>query len=158
MRALRSLLYVLRIMTHLCDAVCFSGSLRRTLAIYDRATKMIPPNDKFEVFCVYIKVVKQRFGALRTRGLYQEAVNCLPVTHLVDICIHYSNMERSLGEIGRARAILVHASQYGSPGGNDSSSPGEIDLWTHWHTFEVAHGNEDTFRDMLRIRRSVQTQ
>lgn len=25
-----------------------------------------------------------------------------------------------------------------------------------WREFEVAHGNEDTFRDMLRIKRSVQ--
>ena len=27
--------------------------------------------------------------------------------------------------------------------------------WTQWHQFEVEHGNEDTFRDMLRIKRSV---
>ena len=27
-----------------------------------------------------------------------------------------------------------------------------------WHDFEVQHGNEDTFREMLRIKRSVQAQ
>ena len=27
-----------------------------------------------------------------------------------------------------------------------------------WHDFEVRHGNEDTFREMLRIKRSVQAQ
>jgi pre-mRNA-splicing factor SYF1 len=27
-----------------------------------------------------------------------------------------------------------------------------------WHDFEVKHGNEDTFREMLRIKRSIQAQ
>nr|GEY01842.1 hypothetical protein [Tanacetum cinerariifolium] len=29
------------------------------------------------------------------------------------------------------------------------------DFWKKWHEFEVNHGNEDTFRNMLRIKRSV---
>ena len=27
-----------------------------------------------------------------------------------------------------------------------------------WHAFEVAHGNEDTFKEMLRVKRSVVNQ
>ena len=121
----------------------------------------MPPDEKFEVFCVYIKVVKQCYGALRTREIYQKAINCLPESRVVDMCIQYSDMERALGEIERARSILVHASKFcknrGQDGAADTAStvPGDDpDLWTHWHAFEVAHGNEDTFRDMLRIRRS----
>lgn len=29
-------------------------------------------------------------------------------------------------------------------------------FWQTWKDFEVRHGNEDTIREMLRIRRSVQ--
>ncbi len=29
-------------------------------------------------------------------------------------------------------------------------------FWQTWKEFEVAHGNEDTVREMLRIKRSVQ--
>ena len=29
-------------------------------------------------------------------------------------------------------------------------------FWQMWKDFEVRHGNEDTIREMLRIRRSVQ--
>lgn len=29
-------------------------------------------------------------------------------------------------------------------------------FWKVWRGFEVQHGNEDTFRDMLRVKRSVQ--
>jgi len=32
------------------------------------------------------------------------------------------------------------------------------EFWKLWHDFEVQHGNEDTFREMLRIKRSVQQQ
>ncbi|VDN41004.1 unnamed protein product [Dibothriocephalus latus] len=32
----------------------------------------------------------------------------------------------------------------------------EPEFWRIWKEFEVAHGNEDTLREMLRIRRSVQ--
>ena len=30
--------------------------------------------------------------------------------------------------------------------------------WKAWQEFEVRYGNEDTFREMLRIKRSVQAQ
>ena len=30
------------------------------------------------------------------------------------------------------------------------------EYWAAWHDFEVANGNEETFREMLRIKRSVQ--
>ena len=31
-------------------------------------------------------------------------------------------------------------------------------FWKAWQDFEVRHGNEDTFREMLRIKRSIQAQ
>lgn len=34
----------------------------------------------------------------------------------------------------------------------------DVDYWNTWREFEVKHGNEDTFREMLRIKRSVQAQ
>lgn len=60
-------------------------------------------------------------------------------------------MERKLGEIDRARAIYAHASQFCDPRVN----PG---FWQEWHNFEIETGSEDTFREMLRIKRSVQAQ
>ncbi len=54
-----------------------------------------------------------------------------------------------MGEIDRARAIYVHCSQICDPKSNGK-------FWQIWKEFEVAHGNEDTVREMLRIKRSVQ--
>ena len=58
-------------------------------------------------------------------------------------------MERKLGEIDRGRAIYVHCSQICDPKSNAK-------FWQIWKEFEIAHGNEDTVREMLRIKRSVQ--
>jgi pre-mRNA-splicing factor SYF1 len=67
------------------------------------------------------------------------------------MCLKFADMEKRLGEIDRARAIYGHASQFCDP----RTSP---DFWTKWEQFEVQHGNEDTFKEMLRIKRSVQAQ
>ena len=60
-------------------------------------------------------------------------------------------MERKLGEIDRARAIYAHASQFCDPRVNPK-------FWAEWNSFEIETGSEDTFREMLRIKRSVQAQ
>lgn len=67
------------------------------------------------------------------------------------MCLKFADMEKRLGEIDRARAIYGHASQYCDPRTNP-------DFWTKWEQFEVQHGNEDTFKEMRRIKRSVQAQ
>jgi len=53
-----------------------------------------------------------------------------------------------VGEVDRARAILVHASSLANPATDK-------DFWAAWNEFEVNHGNEDTFREMRRVMRSV---
>lgn len=65
------------------------------------------------------------------------------------MCLRYADMEKKLGEIDRARAIYIHCSQMCDP----KSSPR---FWQTWKEFETLHGNEDTIREMLRIKRSVQ--
>ena len=62
----------------------------------------------------------------------------------------FAEMESKLGEIDRARAIFMYASQFCDP-------RVVVSLWREWHKFEVQHGNEDTFREMLRVKRSVET-
>ena len=58
-------------------------------------------------------------------------------------------METKLGEIDRARAIYGHCAQMSDP-------RVAADFWQAWKDFEIKHGNEDTLREMLRIKRSVQ--
>merc|ERR1719515_586424 len=65
--------------------------------------------------------------------------------------MRFAELETKLGEIDRARAIYSHCSQMCDP-----RVAG--DYWQAWKDFEVRHGNEDTLREMLRIKRSVEHQ
>lgn len=81
--------------------------------------------------------------------MLQQAIESgLPDKDVKTMCMKYAELEKSLGEIDRARGIYVFASQFADP-------RSDVDFWNKWHGFEVQHGNEDTFREMLRIKRSV---
>ena len=67
------------------------------------------------------------------------------------MCLRYAALERKLGEIDRARAIYAHASQFCDPRTNPK-------FWAEWNSFEIETGSEDTFREMLRLKRAVQAQ
>ena len=64
------------------------------------------------------------------------------------MALRYARLERTLGEIDRARAIYAYSSQFCDP----RLEPG---FWGTWSEFEVSHGNQETFKEMLRVKRSV---
>ncbi|PRQ28732.1 putative tetratricopeptide-like helical domain-containing protein [Rosa chinensis] len=64
------------------------------------------------------------------------------------MCLKYAELEKSLAEIDRVRRVYVYGSQFSRP-------QYDAEFWNKWLEFEVQYGNEDTCRDMLRIKRSV---
>jgi len=127
------------------------GLARHAMRIYERATRAVSDSDRAEMFTYYITKSASNFGLTSTRSIYERAIAALPDNEAKDMCLNFAEMERRLGEIDRARAIYGHASQFCDP----RSTP---IFWTKWEQFEVQHGNEDTFKEMLRIKRSVQAQ
>lgn len=127
------------------------GLARHAMRIYERATRAVSDEDRFEMFNFYITKSASNFGLTSTRPIYESAIAALPDREAKDMCLKFAEMERRLGEIDRARAIYGHASQFADPRTN-------AEFWQKWEAFEVQHGNEDTFKEMLRIKRSVQAQ
>lgn len=127
------------------------GLARHAMRIYERATRAVSDEDRFEMFNFYMTKSASNFGLTSTRAIYERAITALPDKEARDMCLKFAEMERRLGEIDRARAIYGHASQFCDP----RTTPL---FWSKWETFEVQHGNEDTFKEMLRIKRSVQAQ
>ena len=125
------------------------GLARNVTKIFDKATSAVAPEDRLEMFQLFIQKASQLFGVTSTREIYESAISVLPDRLAKDMSLKYADLERKLGEIDRARAIYAHASQFCDPRADPS-------FWQLWHEFEVRHGNEDTFREMLRIKRSVQ--
>lgn len=127
------------------------GLARHAMRIYERATRAVADEDRLEMFEFYITKSASNFGLTSTRPIYERAIAALPDNEAKDMCLKFAEMERRLGEIDRARAIYGHASQFCDPRTNPA-------FWQKWESFEVQHGNEDTFKEMLRVKRSVQAQ
>ncbi|PWA44564.1 RNA-processing protein, HAT helix [Artemisia annua] len=126
------------------------GLAKRAMGVYDQATKVVPANEQLSMYEIYIARAAEIYGVPKTREIYAQAISSegLPEKDAMKMCIKYAELEKSLGEIERARHIYVYASRLADPRFDG-------DFWKNWHEFEVNHGNEDTFRDMLRIKRSV---
>ncbi|KAI8977672.1 pre-mRNA splicing factor syf-1 [Mycotypha africana] len=125
------------------------GLARHAMRIYDRATRAVADEDRMTMFEYYIAKATESFGIMAAREIYERAIEALPDKHVRIMALRYAELERKLGEIDRARAIYGFASQLFNP-------RTEAGFWKTWHDFEVQHGNEDTFKEMLRIKRSVQ--
>jgi len=125
------------------------GMARHAMAVYDRAVLAVENSEQAEVYNIYLRKAAEIYGVTRTRQIYEKAIETLKEGEARDMCVRFAEMETKLGEIDRARAIYSHASQMCDP----RTTP---DFWQTWKDFEVKHGNEDTLREMLRIKRSVQ--
>jgi pre-mRNA-splicing factor SYF1 len=115
------------------------GLARHAMRIYERATRAVSDEDRFEMFEFYLTKSASGFGITSTRPIYEKAIEVLPDKEAKEMCLRFADMERRIGEIDRARAIYAHGSQFADP----RTSPA---YWEVWHGFEVKHGNEDTFK------------
>ena len=125
------------------------GLARHVMTVYERAVGAVQESDMFDLFNLYIKKAAEIYGIPRTRPIYEKAIEMLPEMKSREMCIKFAEMETKLGEIDRARVIYSHCSQMCDPRITQ-------DFWQRWKDFEIRHGNEDTMREMLRIKRSVQ--
>ncbi|KAJ2451831.1 pre-mRNA-splicing factor syf1 [Coemansia sp. RSA 2336] len=125
------------------------GRTRRALSVYERATKGVGPNERLLMYRFYAAKTASLVGLAQTRQVYERGVEELGDKEALQLALEFAQVERQLGEIDRSRALFAYAAQMADP----QVSP---QLWDRWHSFEVVHGNEDTFKEMLRIKRSVQ--
>ncbi|QNP98672.1 YALIA101S07e05974g1_1 [Yarrowia lipolytica] len=123
------------------------GLVRNAMRVYSAMCDHVKTSETFKY---YIGRTVENFGLAATRPVYDKALESLPNRDASELALDYAQMEEKLGEIDRARAIYGYGSQF--------SDPQIIKYYDAWHKFEVAHGTEDTFKDMLRIKRSIQAQ
>ncbi|CAL8074607.1 unnamed protein product [Orchesella dallaii] len=125
------------------------GAARRSMNVYERACKAVDKKDQYQMFNIYIQKAATLYGVTKTRPIFEAAMEVLPDADARQMGIRFAELETKLGEIDRARAIYAHTSQICDPRVS-------ADFWAAWKDFEVRHGNEDTIREMLRVKRSVQ--
>jgi pre-mRNA-splicing factor SYF1 len=129
------------------------GLARHAMGIYSRAVKIVMPSQQAGIYRMFIVRATELFGATRAREIYEDAIESLAKREeVMEMALRYASMETRMGEIERARAVYKHGSQVADPRGGSAYTG----YWNAWNAFELAHGSEDTFRDMLRVKRSVQ--
>jgi pre-mRNA-splicing factor SYF1 len=126
------------------------GLTKRALSVYKALCDKVPEDEKYNAYQLLIAKTTKYLGIPATRDIYQEAVEKLKdPKSFVKICQDFAKMEMTLQEVDRARAIFAYGAQ--------SADPRRMpEYWKDWNDFEIANGNEDSFRDMLRVKRSVE--
>lgn len=127
------------------------GLPRSALKVLGRACKAVPPSDRLELYQLLLSKTIQQSGIVYARPVYESAISsaALPLEALYQLSLDWAALEARLGEFERARAIYGHAGSLADP----RCCPA---LWEAWSAFEVAHGDETSFREMLRLKRAAQ--
>ena len=127
------------------------GLLRHAMDIYARACADAPEADKLALYDLYVSKAMDAFGVPKVRSVLQGAIDAEPPLSdglTRQLAVKFAALECKMGELDRARILYAHAAQFSNP----AKEPG---FWEEWNSFEVRHGNEDTFREMLRVKRSI---
>ncbi|CAN6214429.1 unnamed protein product [Urochloa humidicola] len=126
------------------------GLATRAMKVYEDAADGVPGRDKLAVYEAYVARAAALFGVAKTREVYHRAVTGgrLPDEDARVMCVRFADLETGLGEVDRARALYVYVSGFTNPDAHP-------EFWRRWNEFEVAHGDESTFRDMLRLKRTA---
>lgn len=125
------------------------GLSRNSLSIYRRGCGVVAQNDRPVLYNLLIGKTIESQGAFSARPIYEEAIKSLPFPASLPFALAHSDLEEKLNEIPRARALLMHMSQFCDPRAYENS------FWKKWQEFETRNGDEASFREMLRIKRSV---
>ena len=100
------------------------------MAIYQRAVQATSDDDKPQMYAIYLARAAEFFGAASTRPIHEAAIAALPDRFVPGACVRFAKLEKKLGEIDRARAVMGHGAQFADP----RLHP---DFWQAWHELEV---------------------
>lgn len=125
------------------------GLTRRSLMVYKAMCRKVPPEEQLAAYQLFIAKTTKYLGITATREIYQDAVDNLKDKDAARICVDFAKMETTLQEYERARAVYTYGAQMADP----RRLP---EYYKAWHEFEIDNGNEETFREMLRVKRSVE--
>ena len=64
----------------------------------------------------------------------------------------FITIERSLGELDRARSLYRYMANYADP-----DNPLTEQFWEEWSRFEVVYGDESGYRDFIHTKRAVES-
>lgn len=91
----------------------------------------------------------KHFGISEIRHVYKKALETLNGEALVPLGLELINVEKRYGEVDRARTLFKYMSQFVEPEYDTSG------MWRSWEEFEIGFGNEDTYKELVRLKKAV---
>ncbi|CCC67774.1 hypothetical protein NCAS_0A12160 [Naumovozyma castellii] len=91
---------------------------------------------------------QSHLGLSVSRQIYEDCIQQVPNSKSAPYIIGFADAETSGGEITRSREILEYGARLIPPAKNTS-------LWNYWETFELKHGDKETYKDMLKLKRKL---
>lgn len=120
---------------------------------YSRAELNQISDDKYDL---YVKILDMIAHYLKvTEMCREEFVNAVEDQHLttpntLHLCLRFIKFETTNHELARARALFRYAGGLGNPQHHTMKT-----TWRAWEEFELEHGTEDTYKQMLKFKRDV---
>ncbi|AJU63796.1 Syf1p [Saccharomyces cerevisiae YJM326] len=105
---------------------------------------------RLQLWRMCISKAESTLGPSVTRELYQECIQILPNSKAVEFVIKFSDFESSIGETIRAREILAYGAKLLPPSRN-------TELWDSFEIFELKHGDKETYKDMLKMKKVLES-
>ena len=132
------------------------GMARSCIAVLTRGASRndLPEHERVQLFYLSISETLRILGAGACRKIFEDAIETFTKLKkdklVIEFAVQYAKVESRIGEIVRARKLLEHVSQFANPKNSQLTY-----LWDIWRDFELEHGDQETYKEMKRVKRSV---
>ena len=123
------------------------GMFNHCIDVLKTAVHSCKNEEKPEIYSVMIAKAAKYFGISKLRIVFDDAMNNLDKSYVLEIGLKYIAIEIKLNEINRARGIFEYLGKMFDPDNKEYKS----EFWDLWENFEKLYGNEETYRDMKNV-------
>ena len=120
------------------------GLYNHCIDILKEASQNVKEEEKPEIHSVIIAKCAKYFGIGKVRLAFDDAMNNLEKSYVLEIGLKYISIEIKLKEINRARGIFKYLGKLFNPYNKEYKE----EFWEMWDNFEKIYGDSTTYQEM----------
>lgn len=109
-------------------------------------------DDKFELYQSLLSSIGKLNDESLQREIYSESLQDkhLTLPQVIEFGLEFISFETKYKQLSRARALFKHLAGFRNPDSHIMSK-----VWSQWQKFELEHGTEETYKQMLKFKRNA---
>ena len=123
------------------------GLFNHCIDILKEASQNVKEEEKPEIHSVIIAKSAKYFGIGKIRLAFDDAMNNLEKSYVLEIGLKYIAIEIKLKEINRARGIFKYLGKLFNPDNKEYKE----EFWEMWDNFEKLYGDVTTYQEMKNL-------